>query len=94
MKAIKFKESNVVFAENQEDYKSLPAMYDSTTVEGIVVTCYQLSFIERLRALFRGRIWLALMTFNNPLQPQFLTTKKSEILTTKKSEIINQNKKQ
>lgn len=80
MEAIKFKGANVVFAENQEDYKSLPAMYDKTRHEGVVVTCYRLSFIERVRVLFRGRIWLGIMTFNNPLQPQFPTTKKSEVL--------------
>ena len=79
MKAIKFKGSNVVFAENQDEYKQLPAYYDKTQDEGVVVTCYKLSFVERLRVLLFGKLWLAVMTFNNPLQPQLPSTKKSDI---------------
>ena len=79
MEAIKFKESNVIFAENQDEYKQLPAYYDKTQDEGVVVTCYKLSFVERLRVLFFGKLWLAVMTFNNSLQPQLPSTKKSDI---------------
>ena len=78
MKATKFKEANVVYGE------TLPAMYDSSVKDGFVVTCYKLSFIERIRVLFLGRVWFSVMTFNNPLQPQYPTTKRSELIGKKK----------
>ena len=85
MEAIKFKESNVVFAENQDEYKQLPVYYDETQDKGVVVTCYKLSFVERLRVLFFGKLWLAVMTFNKPLQPQLPSTKKSDIFNSMES---------
>jgi len=80
MEPKKFKESNVVFAENQEEYTPLPAFKDES---GIVVSCWNLSFRERLRLLFTGSLWVSMMTFNQPLTPMFLTTIKKEVLETK-----------
>lgn len=67
MHPVKFKEHNMVFAENQPEYLPLPAHRDS---DGIVTSCWKMSFIERIKILFTGRIYLLQMTFNNPLQPQ------------------------
>lgn len=78
MKPIKFKESNSVFAENQDEYKSLPAFVDK---DGIVVTCYKLSFIDIVKVIFTGKIWLGVMTFKKPLQPQLLSVNKEDIIT-------------
>lgn len=80
MKPIKFKESNCTFAKDQPEYLPLPA-FKADTPQGECVTCWQLSFRERLRILFTGKLWACLMTFNKPLQPSFFTTKKSEVLT-------------
>ncbi len=80
MEAIKFKGANVVFAEDQDEYKSLPAAYDKTRPEGVVVTCYKLSFTDKIRVLFGGKVWVAIMTFNKSLQPQYLSTKRSDVL--------------
>lgn len=77
MNPIKFKESNVVFAENQSEYLPLPAFKD---VNGIVITCWKLSVKERLKILFGGKIWLSMMTFNKPLTPVHVTTYKSDVL--------------
>jgi hypothetical protein len=79
MKPTEFKEQNIVFAKNQPEYLPLPA-FKST--DGQVVSCWTLTFRERLRLLFTGRLWSCVSTFNHSLQPQFLTTKKSEVLTT------------
>lgn len=54
MKPIKFKHQNITFAENQPEYGSLPAL-KLDTPEGHVITCWKLSFKERLRILFFGR---------------------------------------
>ena len=76
MEAVNFKESNVVFAENQDEYKSLPAYIDNN---GVVVTCWKLSEEEIKMINETGRIYLETLTFNNPLQPVMLTTDIKEI---------------
>ena len=78
MKPIEFKEQNVVFAENQPEYQPLPAFRDYGP-QGEVISCWRLSFRERVRILFTGNIWVSLMTLNKPLTPSFFTTKKSDI---------------
>jgi len=77
MKSINFEESNVKFAENQPEYITLPAFYDKEN--GIVVTCYKMSFRERITLLFTNRIWLSIMTFGQALQPQKMNVLKSEV---------------
>ncbi|HOT89476.1 MAG TPA: hypothetical protein PLC59_00055 [Bacteroidales bacterium] len=69
MKAIEFPEANAIFAKNQSSYMQLPA-YKSP--DGIVTSCYKLTWKERLQILFGANIWVSLMTFNKPLQPQRL----------------------
>lgn len=66
MTPIKFKEMNVTFAENQPEYLPLPAHKGQG---GEVISCWKLSWGERLKILLSGRIWLSVYTFNTPLQP-------------------------
>jgi len=66
MKIIKFSDCNCVYAEHQPEYLPLPAHKDE---EGIVTSCWRPSFIERLKILVFGRIYLQVLTFNKPLQP-------------------------
>lgn len=87
MKPKHFHEVNVIFAKDQPEYLPLPAFKNEST-EGEVVTCWQLSFKERLRVLFKGEIWLSLLTFNKPLAPSFITTKKEDILTYENTKIF------
>ena len=68
MKPIKFKEQDVVFAENQEPYLPLPA-YRHNDDWKCVSSCWRLDFVERLRVLFTGRIWVTMPTFGKPLTP-------------------------
>ena len=67
MKPIEFKQHNVTFAKDQPQYLPLPA-YRSD--DGQVITCWQLSWLDRLRVLVNGKLWLSQLTFNHPLQPQ------------------------
>jgi hypothetical protein len=69
MEPIKFKEQNVVFAENQKEYKPLPAYVDPGS-DGYTVSCWKLSLRERIKLLCTGRIWIGQLTFHKPLQPQ------------------------
>ena len=69
MKPIKFKEANIVFAENQDEYIPLPAYLDQEDPYGQTVTCWNLTIIERLKLLFKGNLWLTVLKFDKPLQP-------------------------
>lgn len=79
MKPIRFKEQNVIYAENQDEYQPLPALKTNDDM-GTVVSCWELSFKERLRVLFTGKIWMGLCSFNKPLTPSYLTTDKKELI--------------
>ena len=80
MKPIEFKEQNIVFAKDQPKYIPLPG-YKYKNPEGDFVFCMGLSFKERIRVLFTGKIWVCLLTFNKPLTPSRFSTKKSDMLT-------------
>lgn len=56
----------VIYAKDDPTYLPLPA---SRTDDGEVVTCWKLSVWERLQALFCGRFYVTLLTYNRPLQP-------------------------
>ena len=79
MKPIEFEEQNTVFAKDQPEYLPLPAFRDDSP-EGDVISCWQLSFRERFRILFTGKLWVSLRMFGKPLTPSFFTTKKSDVL--------------
>lgn len=67
MKPVTFKEQNCVFAEDQPEYLPLPC---HKTVDGEVVSCWKLTFRERVKLMFTGRMWWSVLTFGHPLQPQ------------------------
>ena len=69
----------VVFAKDQPEYQPLPAVVFPGP-EGCVATRWQLTWRERLRVLFRGNIYLSLLTFNKPLTPVKLGTTFEEAL--------------
>ena len=83
MKAVKFKEHNIVIAKDQPEYTPLPAMIDSRYKQVPVLSCWKMSFRERLVALFTGRVWLSLLTFGKPLQPIFMTVDKHKVVELK-----------
>lgn len=69
MKPIEFPEQTVVWAKDQPPYLPLPAYSN----ERETISCWQLTWLERLVVLFTGRVWLRLCNFGKPLQPQTLT---------------------
>lgn len=78
MEPIKFKEQNAIFAEDQPEYFPLPA-HIVNEKEGRVISCWKLTWGERIQILITGKLWASLMTFQKPLQPVYFTTKKSEL---------------
>ena len=61
------REHEIVIAKDQPEYLPLPAI---RTVDGQVITRWQLTLWERFRLLFGGSLFLRQLTFNTPLQPQ------------------------
>lgn len=66
MTPIEFPEQTIVWAKNQPPYLPLPAFTD----EKQTISCWKLTWTERLKVLFNGKLWLRQMNFSQPLQPQ------------------------
>lgn len=70
MTPVQFRGTNITFGEGQPQYKPLPAFMAD---DGTVVTCWRLTWRERLRLLFTGRIFIMTLTFKAPIQPMLPT---------------------
>lgn len=85
MKPIQFPEQTSVAAKDQPEYMPLPVAVKPGP-HGEVVSCWRLSFSERVILLFSGRVWLSLWMFRNeqgginPITPSRLTINKTEVL--------------
>lgn len=66
----------VVYAKDQPEYLPLPAIRQS---DGCIVTRWQMSWRERIKALLTGSIYLEVLAFNCPLQPLKLSIDPPEI---------------
>lgn len=76
MKPKNFKEANVTYGENQPEYIPLPA---HKTEDGQAIFCFELNEEEKKQIAETGELWVSLLTFNQPLQPILLTTKKEDL---------------
>lgn len=85
MKPKTFPEVNVIYAKDQPEYNPLPVYKDE---KGTLVSCWELTDEEIEQIKTDKCIWLSVMTFNQPLQPMFMTANKSELFT----EVITENK--
>lgn len=85
MKPIEFKEQNIVFAKDQPEYLPLPAHKVVNDPKGQVIFCQYLSFRERIKLLFTGKVWVCLLSFNAALTPSFLTVDKSDVFSQEKT---------
>lgn len=56
----------VEYAKDQPEYIPLPARRDEN---GVVVTCWKLTWRERWQMFWRGKFYLTVLTFNHPIQP-------------------------
>ena len=68
MKPVNFKESNIIFAKNQKPYIPLPAYQDDID-GGRIFHCWKLTWIERIKILFSGKLWINVLNFRQPPQP-------------------------
>ena len=62
-----------VLAKDQPEYIPLPVAHVQYS-DGVrsMISCYRLTWRERLRILFSGKVWWEQLTFGRPLQPQKL----------------------
>ena len=56
----------VVYAEDQPEYLPLPVLKHPS---GKVISCWKLNFKELIRLIITRRLYIAILTFNSPLQP-------------------------
>ncbi len=75
MNNVKFEGCNIVYAKDQPEYTPLHAQ----KVGNVSITCYKLSFKERIKVLFTGVIWFGQMNFDKPLQPQLPSVNKNDL---------------
>jgi len=70
MRAIKFPEHTMVIAKDQPEYCQMPAWISEDKKR--LVCCWSLSWGERIKLLFTGKIWHSILFFGEPIQPQRL----------------------
>lgn len=65
---ITFTHANFIYGANQEadGYLPLPCYRNDQET----ISCWQLTWRERLSVLFTGRLWLRQLNYRRPLQPQ------------------------
>jgi len=78
MKPVEFEHQNIVFAKDQPEYQPLPALRIDSP-EGEVISCWKMSFKERMKVLFFGRVWVSLMSFNKPLTPSYISVNRKDV---------------
>lgn len=78
MKPIEFKDQNAIYAKDQPEYMPLPVLKIEGP-EGNVISCWKLSFKERVKVFFTGKVWLNLMSFNKPLTPSYMSVNRKDV---------------
>ncbi len=66
MKPIQFPGVNVVYAENQPEYTPLPAL---RFPDGTSISCWELTDEEVATLVSTKKLYIGVLTFNQPLQP-------------------------
>jgi hypothetical protein len=60
-----------VLAKDQAEYIPLPVAHiEYSDGAKLMISCYKLTWCERLRVLVSGKVWWEQLTFGHPLQPQ------------------------
>lgn len=69
----------VIYAADQPEYQPLPAF---KCVNGKILTRWEMDDVERKLVAEQGYIYLAVSTFNQPLQPVFLSATPPDMIET------------
>ena len=68
LKPVHFKGVNADVDKNQKEYISFPC-FSVGGNNGFVISCWKLSFLQRIYLLFTGKMWHAQSNFGKELQP-------------------------
>ena len=79
MKPIEFKHQTGVAAKDQPPYLPLPMLRFKNDPKGHVISCWKLTFLERIKVLRYGIIWMDLLCFNNKITPSKLTVNRKDV---------------
>ena len=79
MKPIEFPEVNCTYAKDQPEYLPLP-VFKSAEPHGECISCWELTWRERIKLLFTGKMWLSMLTFHKPLTPVRPTVNKADLI--------------
>jgi len=74
-----------VMGANQPEYEPLPAFRHP---DGTILTRWRLTWRERLFALWRGDVYLWVLTFNHPLQPVMVEIDRPALRRTQEGETV------
>lgn len=69
MTPYKFPQATITAAKDQPEYQPLP-MCLSGHDDGCMATCWKLTWWERIKLLWRGVIWIEVLTFHRGIPPQ------------------------
>lgn len=78
MKPVDFPERNIMIAEDQPEYLTLPAFWNP--IERSVTFCMELDMEETKALAATGQIFLKLQTFGQPMQPMATSTIKEHLI--------------
>ena len=67
-----------VYAKDQPPYLPLAVVRCPENGDGAVLMRWHMSWADRLTALWRGDVYVRLLTFDQPLQPILLFTERPE----------------
>lgn len=68
---IEFEQQNCVYAKDQPEYLPLPAHKKQ---DGEVISCWKLNDKEIENIIKDKKLYISLLTFNQPLQPILIST--------------------
>ena len=68
MEPVTFEGSNTICGADQPEYLPLPCK----RVDNGLMSCWKMSFKERIKVLFTGKVYSTLLTFGKAIQPQKL----------------------
>lgn len=79
MKPVEFPEVNLRLGENQPEFETLPVHLNMNKLSQPCIYCFKLTFRERLKLLFTGKLWFEQLTFNSRFQPVGPSVNKSDM---------------
>lgn len=71
------------FRESNGKHQNIPTLRFRTP-KGETISCWQASLWERIIFLFTGRIWLAVISNNQPMPKNYFTVRKKELIRRRK----------